>query len=66
MNKNEFEITILEDGTVKIETDSFEGATHLAAEKTMMWFMQQLGGEAHRVRKPHVHAHNHDHSRIKK
>jgi len=61
MNINGFEITILEDGTVKVETGSFQGAVHLAADKLMSWIESQMGGETTRKRLGHAHDHDHDH-----
>lgn len=61
MANNEFNITILEDGNTKIETDSFSGTSHQIAEKALQWIASELGGEVTRVKKTHTHHHNHVH-----
>ena len=63
---NEINVTILEDGTVRIETGAFEGAKHAAAEALLRHIGSELG-ETRRTRKPHTHtrAHHHDHKHEK-
>ena len=61
---NKFDITILEDGTVRIDTGEFKGAVQLAADKALQWIQEQMGGEVTRERLKHGHHHhnhNHDH-----
>jgi len=60
MNDN-IEITILPDGTLKIETDKVSMPNHKNAEELLQWFARMTGGESKRVRKPHAHANVHQH-----
>jgi hypothetical protein len=61
---NEMTVTILEDGTVKVETGAVGGPEHMAAERMLQWLASQLGGESTRVKRAgaHQHAHGHDHA----
>lgn len=61
LDMSEIDITILEDGTVKIETGSVGGPEHMAAEKMLVWISEQLGGETTRVKLAHSHNHDHHH-----
>lgn len=60
MNKNEVKITILDDGSVKVETGAFDGAKHTAAEAWMCDLAAAFGTTT-RTRKPHSHVHEHEH-----
>lgn len=59
--------TILESGTVKIETDAISGPNHVNAEKALAWIAKELGGDVIKTRRQHlgvnlhVHSHDHDH-----
>jgi hypothetical protein len=66
LETSELDITILEDGTVKIETGSVGGPEHMAAEKMLVWITEQLGGEAVREKlvQSHHHHHEHNHSHV--
>lgn len=57
-------ITILEDGTIKVETDQISQANHMTAEALMRNMAQACGGSQDRKRKHGVvdHSHNHKHS----
>lgn len=61
MAKNEFNITILENGVTRIDSDSFDGPSHQIAEKALFWITRELGGEVTRTRKNHTHSHIHSH-----
>lgn len=57
---NEIKVTILDDGSVKIETGTFEGAKHSAAEAMLRDIGNALG-KTTRTRAPHAHHHHHEH-----
>jgi len=59
--KNKILCTILESGTVKVETDEIASADHRIAEAALQWIKEQLGGESERVNRVHHHEHNHEH-----
>ena len=59
--KNDMDITILEDGTVRVQTGEVGGPEHLVAEKMLAWLAKELGGESTRVRRGHTHHHHHEH-----
>lgn len=66
MAKDTLEIEILEDGTIKTQTDHFSAAHHQSAEEFLQEITRQAGGPMQRNRNPHkkhvghshVHAHN--------
>lgn len=59
---NEMDITIREDGTVRIATGQVGGPEHMAAEKMLAWLAKELGGSTTRVRRGHTHHHHHEHA----
>ncbi len=58
-------VTILQDGTIKIETDPISPANHLSAQQLLDAISRLSGGEVTKTRKhsrAHVHgAHRHEH-----
>jgi hypothetical protein len=54
-------VTILEDGTVKVECGVIGGAEHMAAEKMLMWIAEQMGGKTTRIKEGHTHQYGHHH-----
>jgi len=64
---NNITCTILENGTVRIDTDQISGPYHASAEAALQWIAKELGGEVVRARridlnqKIHVHEHDHEH-----
>lgn len=56
-------IEILDDGTIKVETDDLSGPNHLNAEQLLGMLARELGGQTTKVRKnpTHTHAHGHLH-----
>lgn len=60
---NDITVTILPDGTVRVETGSIDGPVHMAADKLLAWLADQLGGPTGEVRRlaGHVHTHGHGH-----
>lgn len=62
MTKNdEIRFTILEDGSVKWETDEISPANHATAERATAGIAKLLGGQSSQVRKRHGHTHSHTH-----
>jgi len=54
-------ITILPDGTIKIETNKISGPNHLSAEKFVKAVNELAGGDTTATRKV-VAMHNHEHN----
>ena len=54
-------ITVLEDGTLKMETDKISAGNHLSAERLITALIQAQGGASKRERRGHMHAHGHTH-----
>jgi hypothetical protein len=59
MDKDKMTITILDDGTIKIETDRISQANHMTAEAFMRFVAQAAGGRQDRKAKHGVHHHHH-------
>lgn len=59
-------ITILEDGTIKTETDQVSGANHSSAEGFLNTLTQLGGAPGVRTRKGHAHAHSHEPAEVSK
>jgi hypothetical protein len=59
--KDQFKITILENGITKAESDNFSGPVHQIAEGILLWIQKELGGDMQRIRKSSVHTHTHEH-----
>ncbi len=53
-------ITVLPDGTLKIETDRVSAANHMTAEAFLRDAQKLMGGKQERVRKGGL-VHSHDH-----
>jgi hypothetical protein len=63
MNRDTLRITILEDGTIKTETDDLSGPNHASADKFLKDVERLTGGESTRTRrKPSTH-HHHTHTK---
>ena len=52
---------ILEDGTIRTETDRVSAPNHQSAELFLLDITRATGGEATRTRKAHGHVHQHTH-----
>jgi hypothetical protein len=52
-------ITVLEDGTIKTETDKISAANHQSAEAFLSDVTKLSGGEMERQRKAGAHHHHH-------
>lgn len=61
MAQNDITVTILENGTARIDTDAIAGPAHQAAEAALLWIAKELGGPATRTGRAHSHTHAHDH-----
>jgi hypothetical protein len=63
---NDITVTILDDGTVRIDTGAITGPDHQAAEAALLWIQRELGGPATRTRRidigAHIHEHEHEHT----
>lgn len=57
-------ITILEDGTIRTETDKISAPAHQSAEAFLTTVTTLTGGAATRSRKAHTHVHHHDHAHV--
>lgn len=59
-----FTVEILEDGTIKVETDSVSAANHLTAENFLAAMFELAGGKSEiQYKRPlavHEHHHHHD------
>jgi len=63
MPKDEFDIEILADGTIKVSTGAVSPANHMNAEAFMRFIQEKTGGKTTRTHKGghHHHGHTHDH-----
>lgn len=65
MPKDTLRVTVLPDGTLKVETDAVSMPNHMSAERLLLELAKAQGGESKRERLPHhhhhTHAHTHDH-----
>lgn len=62
LKNDEILFTILEDGTVKMETDKIGSANHAQAERLIASIAKQLGGATETIRKREGHSHSHAHA----
>lgn len=58
MKQSDIEITILEDGTVRISTSEIGQAIHASADQMLKIIAQLTGGET-KITKKHSHGHHH-------
>lgn len=68
--KNQFNIEILEDGTISVDSDSFDPTVHKSADDFVRYLGEMMGGqvtvkEKRSHAKTHIHVgqtiHEHDH-----
>ena len=64
MTNDSIQITILQDGTIRVSTDEVGQANHLSAEKFLEAMARLAGGESELQRKGRAHAHTHSHDGI--
>lgn len=58
---DQMQITILDDGTIKVETDRISQANHMTAEAFMRNMASACGGKQDRKQKHGTHHHHHHH-----
>jgi len=59
---DEFQIEVLEDGTIKSSTDKISGPNHSSAENFLREMARMAGGTTTRTKKPNAkHEHSHGH-----
>jgi len=68
---DKIKVTILEDGTIKVDTDAVSGPNHVNAEGFLRPMFTMAGGEISRKLKHakshlmgHQHEHDHDHTHL--
>lgn len=61
MNMDKMKITVLDDGTIKVETDAVSGPNHMSAEAFLRQMSMEAGGEVNIARSGHGHHHHHAH-----
>lgn len=54
-------VTVLDDGSVKIETDKVAPADHVRAERFLAEVQRLLGGQTTKTKLAHTHSHDHNH-----
>jgi hypothetical protein len=59
---DEIKIEILEDGTIRVETDAVSPANHVNAEAFVKFLADLAGGKSTRTRRGHHHGHGHTHT----
>ncbi len=58
--KNQFKIEILEDGTISVDSDSFDATVHKSADDFVRMLGELMGGEVMvREKRKHAKAHVH-------
>jgi hypothetical protein len=62
MGKGEMTIEILEDGTIKVQTNDMSGPGHKAADDFLSMIARLAGGEVTEEKIGHAHHHQHSHS----
>lgn len=66
MANDEFKITILPNGDLKIETDEISPANHLQADKVMDFLKGKFGDvQVQKKKLGHAHHHEHEHDKVK-
>lgn len=63
MKRDEINIEVLADGTIKMTTDKISQANHVNAEGFLQLMARLAGGATEKQRKTqgHTHTHGHDH-----
>ncbi|MDE3073799.1 MAG: hypothetical protein KGJ86_00085 [Chloroflexota bacterium] len=59
--EDSFRVTILDDGTLKVETDAVSQANHMNAEEFLRFVARAMGGEVTRTKIAQAHTHEHEH-----
>lgn len=55
---DEIEITIMDDGRIKVVTDQFSGPNHLQAENLVKFLEKEMGGEVVKAKRADTHKHH--------
>ena len=66
MAQDKMTLTILEDGTAKIEVEGISGANHVRADQLVRFFAGLMGGPLQIHKAPgstHSHTHSHAHGK---
>lgn len=64
MNTDKLDIEILEDGTLRIQTDKISGPNHMSADQLLAEINKLVGGPVQTQKRPHVHTHVHAHQNL--
>ena len=59
--KNQFKIEILEDGTISVDSDSFDPTVHKSADEFVRYLGEMMGGQVV-VKEKRTHAKSHTHT----
>jgi len=66
--KNQFNIEILDDGTISVDSDSFDPQVHKSADEFVSYLSKMMGGKVvvkekrtHAKHRHHNHTHEHHH-----
>jgi len=62
MAQDKMTLTILDDGTAKIEVEGISGANHVAADQLVKFFAGLMGGQLTIHKAPAAHSHTHTHA----
>jgi hypothetical protein len=61
MREDQITVTVLDDGSVTVETDDLEGPNHMQAERLVEFMARLMGGETQTTKKRQGHVHHHEH-----
>jgi hypothetical protein len=64
MQEDKIEIEILEDGTIKVSTDSISPANHLSADQFLKEIERLAGGKVTKQKNRHAGQHSHRHGNV--
>lgn len=63
--EDKIEIEILDDGTIRLETDTISPANHLSADQFLKEIERLTGGTTTKTKNRHRHVHHYEHSHAK-
>ena len=64
MREDTFTVEILDDGTLKIETDTVSPANHKSADEFLAFVSKMLGGPVEKTKRKQGHSHVHTHGQV--
>lgn len=64
MKEDSFSVEILEDGTLRIETDTVSPVNHKSADEFLLFVSRMLGGSVTKTKKKQGHSQVHHHGAI--